>query len=220
MDLGLPVFLCCPGPSLAQCSISSGPGRMVVAVNTAYPLVRPDLWIGMDRPGCYSDSLWREPFRKIVRASISHDLRSNPETYLMDLEKFPPEDMFKRRSGDAKFCWDRSTLIASIHLLVWMGARRIHLAGCDFGGSSDYHDGRMLTPEQRQLNRKMYGQQVEVLRMLAPAALSHGVEFVSATDGSPINEFMRYIPLEESASVETTTAFNSIPVRHAMELYQ
>jgi len=53
---GLDCFLCCPGPSLADVRQERlhVPGAVVIAVNTAYPRVRPDVWIGMDRPECYA----------------------------------------------------------------------------------------------------------------------------------------------------------------------
>jgi hypothetical protein len=44
-DLGLDAILCCPGPSLKGTPDLRGIGRKVFAVNTAYPTVKPDIWL-------------------------------------------------------------------------------------------------------------------------------------------------------------------------------
>lgn len=212
-DLRLTALLCCPGPSLASVEDLRGPGRLVVALNTAYPRVRPDLWIGMDRPECYAESLWLEPFPKVVRQSEAITKRSSPMTFFPDFENASPLAMFDRRGHDAKFVWCGNTLMVALHLLIWMGARRIQFVGCDFGGPSDYHDDRVLTPAQRQYNRRLYGQQVEDLCYLTPAAKVNGIEFVSGTEGSPINEFMPVECVREAPNVRSRA------VKHAMELY-
>lgn len=192
-----PALLCCPGPSLADVPAElRGLGRAVWALNTAYPRVQPDVWIGMDRPDCYDRNLWREPFVKVCRGSYGGEiadgraLREWPTVCLADCEDATVGDAFTRRAHDVKFCWHSHTLGVALHALVWAGYRRIYLVGCDLGGAADYWDGQRLTDEQRARNRRLYGQQVGFLRDWAAAGKTAGVELWSATPDSPANTFL------------------------------
>jgi len=205
-DLGLDVLLCCPGPSLADADDAAlhVPGVLTVALNTAYPKVRPDLWIGMDVPACYDRRLFWEPFPKILRGAYRHEiiggrpLRDCPGVYFADVEKAHLGEMFCRRGDDVKFVFQYNTFMTALHVLVWMGARRIYLLGCDFGGDGDYHDGRVLDPRQHENNRRLYGKLVGQLRVLADLAQRCGVDLVSSTPGSPINDFLPYVSVAEA----------------------
>ena len=204
-DLGADAYLCCPGPSLAAVdpALFQQPGLMVFAVNTAYPKIRPHVWLGLDVPVCYDPRLWWEPFVKITRMhtvggidmtrSGGQHVRYAPNVYFADLEAADPAQMFSRRAHDVRFVWDKNTLIFTLHVMIWMGARRIRLVGCDFGGvdgGPDYHDSRVLSPERRESNRRLYRQQVETLGRLRPLAEAAGIEIVSCTPGSPAGAFL------------------------------
>jgi len=205
-DLGLDALLCCPGPSLAEVDDARlhVPGAMVVAVNTAYPAVRPDLWVGMDVPACYDRTLFWQPFPKILRGAYRDEtvdglpVRRCPAVYFADVERAHLGEMFLRRGHDVKFVFQYNTFMTALHLLVWMGARTIRLVGCDFGGRGDYHDGRALPPAQRASNRRLYGKLVAQLRALSELASACGVQISSSTPGSPVNDFLPYVPLAEA----------------------
>ena len=73
------------GPSLNSINTSSltGPGKTVFGLNTTYPKVRPDIWIGMDDPRCYNRQVFYEPFPKIMRGNY----------YNLDCEGVPLLDL-------------------------------------------------------------------------------------------------------------------------------
>lgn len=205
-DMGADLYLCCPGPSLAGVDPAALriPGAFLLAVNTAYPRIRPDLWIGMDTPACYDPRLWWEPFPKVCRGSYVNEtcggvpVRRLPNVYFADVERAYVTDIFRRRQHDAKFVWNGNTFIVAVHLAVWLGARRIHLVGCDFGGKQDYHDARHLTNQQRHGNRLLYSRLLSLLPRLRDTAKVNGVELVSCTADSGANAHLEYRPLAEA----------------------
>ena len=208
---GLDAFVCCPGPSLAEVD-SLGPdglhvaGAMVLAVNTAYPKVRPDVWIGMDAPECYEAQLWSRPWPKVAGSRYAEidfhgrALKEYPNVHFATGTPGRPYEMFDRRGPHAELLWNGNTFFTALHLAVWMGAGRIYLVGCDFGGSSDYHDGRRLPERYRLRNRKLYASLVAELPMLRLVAGREGIEIVSCTPGSPANEYLPHMPLRKAVA--------------------
>lgn len=201
-DLGIPVFLCCPGPSLQK--VDRQPGLMVAALTKAWPAVDADVWFGMDDPLCYDRRLWWSPMMKVSRSGLQEltiegrALKSFAQTYFADPKRMQVHEIFTHRDGATKFCWHDHSLGMALHALVWMGAKRIHLVGCDMGGAHDWHTGSDLSPHLRKRNRLLYEQQVEFLRRFQQHGADHGVELVSCTADSPINEHMSYVPVSQA----------------------
>jgi len=183
-----------------------GPGMMTFALNTAYPRIRPDYWMGMDHVECYDRALWSEGFRKVCRMGCEDEIvngwpvKTFPEVYVATTHKAENvEYIFKNYEGHAPFAWFHHTLGVMLHMLVWMGAKRIHFAGCDMGGSKDYYDDRVLSPENRNLNRNLYAKLSNgFLSSFVELGKQHGIECVSCTPESPINTKMPYVPLHKA----------------------
>lgn len=203
----LDFYICCTGPSLREVSNSDfkHPGIFTIGINTSYPYIKPDLWIGMDKPECYDSKLWWEPFRKICRGPYintqfhGYALKSMPNTFFADVKK-PEKDaeIFERRSHDIDFIWRKNTLVVALHTAIWMGAQRIHLVGCDLGGPRDYYDNRVLTDEQKAHNKKLYDSQVIWLKWFYQASKKRGIEVISCSEQSPINDIVTYKNIHES----------------------
>lgn len=221
------VYLCCPGPSLADVSTEmfNVPGVFPVALNTAYPKIRPAVWIGMDKPVCYDPRIWWESFIKICRGTYSNEehlgrlIRYCPNTYFADVEKANILDMFVKRAHDVKFVWNKNSFITALHILIWMGAKRIHLVGCDFGGPTDYYDDRVLSDNNRKHNLRLYGQLVERLRSIYNNQSCNRMEIVSCTSDSPINDYLPYISIEEALTMSQSRVTQPITteVMHAVD---
>ena len=209
-NLGLDVYLYCPGPSLADVDpgLVHRPGCLVMALTTAYPRVRPDVWVGMDKPECYDERLWREPFVKICqrsrgnRAVTGQPIRENINTFFVDCVEGDVTDMFPPRKDSFNCLWAKSSIFAALHYATHIGAKRIHLVGCDMtppdADGPDYHDDRVLTPDQRAYNRRFHGLLTTGLGRWADAARKHDVTVLSCTPDSPINEIMQYVPIDEA----------------------
>lgn len=207
-NLGKDVYLCCPGPSLeyVKDEFLHVPGALVFALNTAYPHIIPDVWVGLDKLDCFPTTLWHENFIKMCRIGF-HEYKIDDKmvreffnTYFADVDNGTYEDIFTRKSYDTKFFFNGNTFLTSIHIAIWMGAKKIHLVGCDFGGSRDYYHDKKLPDDIRASNRRLYYQQVLALEIMVPLGVKHGVEFISCTDNSPVNKFMKYKPLLHALS--------------------
>lgn len=211
------VYLCCPGPSLAYVrnDFMHVPGALVIAINIAYPQIKPDIWVGLDKLDCHPNLLWHENFIKICRSGF-HDYKKDNvfvreffNTYFADIENGDFEDIFTRRAHDVQFFFNGNTFLTAIHIAVWLGAKRIHLVGCDFGGNKDYYTDKVLPTDLRDSNRKLYQQQVAAMELIVKLGNKHGVEFISCTENSPVHKFMKYEPLLQALS-NTYTRYKNL----------
>jgi len=183
------------------------PGAFIVALNTAYPAVHPDLWIGLDDPSCYERTLWHESFMKITGRRMEHAtcgdqyIRYAPRTYLADVERAGLEDVFTRQGDDVLFLGNQNSFIFALHVILWLGAKRIHLVGCDLSNDkADYHDGYKLDEKYHKNNASLYASIVDSLREIAKYGEKYGVEFISCTPESKANDFLKYVPIDRALS--------------------
>ena len=204
-------FLVCPGPSLRHLDPATlrVPGAFTLAINTAYPHVRPDVWLGMDRPECYDAHLPQEPFPKIFGSRyqwtrfLGRPLREAPNAYFASSVPDSPETdpaaawTPDRMGDDFPISWVGVTFHAALHAAAWLGARRIWLVGADFGGPADYHDDRVLEDHLARENRRLMQVTVASLPAVRDAAARLGVEIRSATADSAANAHLAYTPLAD-----------------------
>jgi len=182
-------------------------GVVTLAVNRAYPrIAKPDFWVGNDHPACFAATLMWEPFPKILRMCwrdqkmFGKPLKMCPNTLFVDVvADRHPLGLWDCRLDNLTIPAPRyNTFETALHLAVWMGARQIHLLGCDFGGARDYYDQTMLTEQQRGLNRRLYNEQVHRLRLHALEGDNRGIHILSCTPRSPINDFLPFVPLHDA----------------------
>lgn len=227
-DLGMDAYLCCPGPSLALVDPEKmkGRGRMVFAINTAYPRIKPDVWMGLDRIECYDKNILYEPFIKIFRGTYFNEMKCEgipvkdyPNVFWASLgEPEPGKTMLNYRNHGDLFVWHKNTMAAMLHLMIWMGARTIYLVGCDMGGKTDYYDSRVLTGEKRKYNRRLYAEQIGFIADLAKEAVKYGISIKSATPGSPLNDFIEFTALDEALALsERKTIQPPSEILHAVD---
>ena len=217
-NAGSDAYLYLPGPSLADVDFDVRmPGSTAFAMNTAYPKVKPHYWLGMDLPGCYDASLLHEAFPKFWRGTYARktykgsDLKNLPQSYFVSIAKPEGgiEDMFKK---DIPKVWFNHSLGVMLHLIVEMGFKKIHFVGCNLGGKTDYYDDRVLPSDQHASNRRLYSQQNVFLREFQDVGQRFGVECISCTEDSPINDYMRYIPLKQALAESSGKVGHSKPV--------
>ena len=197
-------FLCASGPSLGQINANylQGPNRTIFALNNAYPVVRPDVWLGMDDPTCYSRELFSEPFIKILRGGYqnrgieSGSISRGFNTYYADCSK--PKDraeLFKLRKHDVSFVWHGNTLMLAMHVIVWMGFNRIYLLGCDLDNSKQAYHGSVkldISEKYRLETQRLYDQIHEWIQWFAAEGQHHGIKTYSCSPNSRINEYLDY----------------------------
>jgi len=217
---GIDAYIFSSGPSLSVVDIESFYGKPIyrIGINTTYPKVKPDMWIGMDYPKCFNEKIWHEPFPKVLRYPYSqHVVRGKkvkdcPFVYFATVDEkntpHPEREIFMRRSHKTNFIWTNNTFTTTLHILIWMGFKRIHLLGSDFGGEKTYfedseeyrpfnHDKNSpagkISKSQEKKNLKLYMQQLKFLRRFCEHGERHGVEVISCTKSSPANALLKYI---------------------------
>jgi len=198
-DMGCDAYLCCPGPSLQN--IERGRGRKIFAINTAYPKIKPDVWMGLDRVECYDRAIWAEPFVKICRGNYTEMEVQGKKVKYFDNVFFASikqaennKTLFDYLNHEDSLLWYKNTLATMLHLIIKMGAKTIYLAGCDMGGN--YYDNRIIDPDHKIRNERLYKQQIEFLKKLNIQCNSKGIELISVTPNSPLNEFLQYKELD------------------------
>lgn len=218
-NFGADAYLFSSGPSLSKLDLSVFDNAPIykVGINTTYPKIKPDLWVGMDYPKCFNSKLWSEPIPKILRYSYNRHsvngrtIRDFPMVYFADVEETqkPYEQAFMRRSHKTKFIWTNNTFTTALHILIWMGFKRIHLLGSDFGSTGeDYFDDSVsarpfnhdhssnkgpISEKQQKLNKRLYLQQIKFLKNFTAESEKRGVEIISCSYHSPANVFLKYI---------------------------
>jgi hypothetical protein len=196
------------GPSLNKIDISSltGPGKTVFGLNTTYPKVRPDIWIGMDDPKCYDRKVFHEPFPKILRGNYwdkeceGTSLLDLPSCYFARVKEVTHKgDLFYHIEEDSEnFVWAKNVFVTAINLILYMGFRKVYLAGVDFSlEQGDYHDAdNSLSEDNRRWNINLYKQLYKYTDWLCSTGKMCGIDIVSISPESPINEVIPYISLE------------------------
>lgn len=212
-DMGCDVYIYCPGPGLNDVDGLDihVPGALSVAITTAYPKVKPDIWIGMDRPDCYHKNLIFESFTKIFRwkfheAEMSGTkVRKGMNNYFVNVQDADNDvfDFFVNKQDGQAMTWMSQTLATAIHTVLRMGAKRIHLVGCNLGGKSDYYDDRKLDLPNKKRNANLHNNQVKMIQKLYNIGKKFGIDFISCTKESPINEYIPFIPLAEALQFTT-----------------
>ena len=226
-ELNLDAYLICTGPSLAKINKDiRGVGRKIFGINTSYPKVIPDIWMGMDDIDCYDKNILYEPFPKIFRGSFEKmnadgkSILKFPEIYFASVKEQESCDIFTSLTDESAFVWKKNTLYICIQLIIRMGAKKIHFVGCDLGGDKDYFDDRVLTPSQRKYNRQLYSDQLRMLKDINELCIKNKIELISCTNNSPINTFMQYINLDEAINITESThkIIEKTEIKHCLDI--
>lgn len=225
-ELNLDAYLICTGPSLAKVNKDiRGVGRKIFGINTSYPKIIPDIWMGMDDIDCYDKNILYEPFPKVFRGSyekMSFDGKSIldfPEVYFASVTEQPGNNIFTSLTDEFPFVWKKNTLYICIQLIIKMGAKKIHFVGCDLGGDKDYFDDRVLKLEQRKYNRELYSYQFGMLKDINELCKKNKIQLISCTDNSPINNFMEYIDIDRAINITESThkIISKSQIKHCLD---
>lgn len=220
-------YIVCPGPSLKNVnpdSFSNRVGYTVVGITTSYPAIKPDIWVGLDRVECYDRMLWWEGFVKICRGNYNGmvveglPIKSFRNTFFADcIAPTNQDDIFTLRAHDIRFVWHKNTLAMALHLLIWMGFKKIHFVGCDL--TTGYFDGRMIGKAREESNLNLHNQLYTYLKWFSKTGEKHGIETINCSPGSRLNDFMDFIPLDAAIvnSQRKTLGFKGFPIFHAAD---
>ena len=204
--VSMDAYVCCPGPSLKFLNpeVLNKPNVLKVALNNAYPYVRPDVWFGMDDPRCYNRQIFWEPFIKIMRGGYQdrqcegRDLDECFNLYYADCAEHANLETIFTTDEDINFLWRGNVVATAIHVILWMGIKKIYLLGCDLSlNKGAYYNENIKLSEQAKLtNSRLYKELVDFWRDFSELSPKYGVEVVSCTADSRLNDFIPYLPVE------------------------
>ncbi len=161
--MGSSCFLLCSGPSLNNLDLSllNKRGIMTMAVNNAWSIYKPNLWICVDDPGNFIDIGWKDPsilkFAPIGHVHRNLQVKEDNGTfrtsqfkvkempsvlYFRRNDKFDAQNFLNQNTinwGNGEKNIDelgnkggRSVMLAAIRILYYLGFRRVFLLGADF----------------------------------------------------------------------------------------
>ena len=72
-------------------------------------------------------------------------------------------------------------------MIRWLGFKKVFLVGCDFGG-----DNKLSKLSSNYIEKGQQQNLIDGINLLRMESRKGGVEYISCTEGSPINEFLTY----------------------------
>lgn len=181
---------------------------MIAAMNNTATIVRPDIWIGLDVPANYSESVLLDPspmkFTYITRKDETvgqKSWREVPNTYFMSSVKQPTSALFLKARD---FCWAKNVFIISLQLLYRLGFTTVYTVGCEFNINKNYQYcyKTELNDEQVDWTKRTYDSALRGVREILPLAKDVGFNIISCTVNSRLNDLVEYEDLSEALNRE------------------
>lgn len=173
----------------------------VMAINNAGTVVRPTIWVGGDKPACYSESILVNPtIMKFGIISRRKELVSGrrwcqwPNTYFFGTtDKFSYHNFLHRHRD---LVWWKNTFFIALQLAYRLGFRTAYLVGCGFkmDPKKQYAWETELDEEEVKWNQRLYNTSVQQLKALQPHFLKQGFKVYSSTEQSEANGVLEYKP--------------------------
>lgn len=217
------LFLCGGHPSLDHepRELLSAPGIATMAMNNAALLVRPTLWIGADRPECYSPAILRDAavlkFARLLYADSScapddRPWRELPATFFYGVtdDYFTPATLLDEHP---LLAWWKNVFILSLQLAYRLGFREIFLVGVGFTIPPErpYAVDLGLDADEIDYSRRTYQSAERQFRNALPHFAGRGLRVISCTAGSALNDVLPFVPLRDAVA----SALASFPERSA-----
>jgi hypothetical protein len=228
---GASLFLVLSGPSLAGVDLSflQERGMVSMAVNNAWSLVKPTLWVSVDPAGRFMDQGWKDPtiMKFVPGAARNSRIREEKDGTLVTGEKrvggmpnvwyfarnthFDPktflrEDAVSWGSGkdpDAMGIRNaRSVMLPALRLSHHLGFSRVFLLGCDFNMQEDgpaYAFEEEKSAKARRANNRMYRVMDLRFKALHPVLVAAGLQVFNCNPRSGLTAFP-FASLESAVS--------------------
>lgn len=218
-------FVVASGPSLKDVDLDvvRKPGILTIGLNNSPKMFRPDLWVCVDEPARFLESVWRDPkimkfcgtgkFRKPI---WDHDKWEYSSTLVeecpniihvernseFNAERYLYEDTVNwgnsKQHGGGRSCF-----VAAIKIMYVLGIRRVYLLGVDFRMTPNY---RYSFEEQRtgnavKNNQSSYLRILSYFTQLAPYFKKANYQVINCTKGSDLT-ILPYMDIEEAVARE------------------
>jgi len=176
-------------------------GYLRIVQNMGYKVIEPHIWIGMDEPEWFGPEFSEMPYRKVWRGNYAGNLVANipakeyPEMYFMDVVKQDRHELFYRKGLDCQFVWVGNTMVAAIHLALWMGFKTIGFAGIDLQGMYFDDKDSTLTEQEKINTKRLLEEEFEFMTWLVGCGRATGITFENYSKTSRLSEIMPTIKL-------------------------
>lgn len=205
MFLGQTVFVVGGSPTLLRQNyrLLELSGVVSIGINNMPSVVKTTMGVMGDLPPCFDDRYLHNPsILKFAKGVHYMGRLRGGETW----RDMPSTVFFDQLPGPVRGCQDpdnfvyasNNTLEMCLSLILTMGVSRIVLVGCSF--DSGYSYGASLKGDEKASNRRLYDQQVGMLKDLAPLLSGSGVELVDSSLNSRLSDTFRTCSLEDSIS--------------------
>jgi len=183
------------------------PGITVMSMNNTPSVVPTSIWIGGDKPQCYSPRILLDP--KIMKFGMISDSRRAyeingvkwqdcPNTYFFGISKnFTVSTLLKPHRD---VVWWKNTFFMALQLAYRLGFRTVYLIGCQFKieRNRQYSYDMKLTEDQIKWNEKLYASTIANMKHLKPHFNDFGFNVISCTPESPLNEIYPTMSFNEA----------------------
>jgi hypothetical protein len=217
-------FLILGGPSLLKIDLSRlrQPGLLTMGVNNSPKTFRPHLWVCVDDPSHFIQSIWQDPtiMKFVPKDAANSKLWDNctwmeseetpkecPNVWFFDRnERFDPEAFLTEPTinwGNHKSLGGgRSVMLPALRLLHYLGFKNIFLLGCDMRMTreSKYHFDQDRTEKSIQNNNSTYLKMMRWFEMLKPKFESRGCRIFNCNADSSLKIFP-FITLDSAIDI-------------------
>jgi len=197
------IILACSGPALRDIDLAAQP-HPICAISTAIQfLPRPHYWAFVDRPNREygPDEGWEIMADQFVRKVCPAYIRDKTHRHIVRNITYVPYsdglDARQRRfldGGPALLRMTHKSILFAVQWFALNGWTRLVFAGCnlltDIVDPYCWEVRRTVSQQKVDQQNTDHRQIAAILREWQPIARQRGIEFLSWTPDSPINDFM------------------------------
>lgn len=230
---GQACFLIGNGPSFAAVDQNQlrQPGIVTMTMNNGGNFFRSNLWLASDDPARFAESIWIDPtiMKFTPRGHAGKRYLDRKEGRYSDLTigNCPNVIFYRHGTGfdpetwltEKKIVWgvsskkggSRSSMLAALHVLWFLGFRRVYLLGADFRMSKTerYYFEEQRTKTAISNNNKLFRDLSGYFAALRPYLDKAGFVVRNCTEGSQLEAFER-MDLAEAVELETVRPAESV----------
>jgi hypothetical protein len=205
---GQTLFLVGGGPSLGDVDLDllRQDGVITLGLNNVPLVFKPNLWLGADKPQCFSPHIFALPeVTRFMPSSRKDEVVSGrpvieyANTLFFGTQAGFTPHAFLQPSRD--LVWWRSVFPMALQLAHRLGFRKVFLVGCDLSYGGTYAWETDLTAAQAQYSQRTYDDDVSRLAQLMPTFQANGFTVESCTPGSAAHAAgVPYLPLAEAVA--------------------
>jgi hypothetical protein len=193
--------LICGGPSFGSVdhSLIRDSGLLSMTLNNGVMTFRSDLWLGVDSPGRFDRTIWKDSgITKFVPIKYSSHRRVRKGANIVLYQRSPPwctEQVFAPGNtidwSNGRGSGYRTSMIDAIRVLFLLGLRTVYLFGADFHQSRDYGYHHPAPGYRRKItgNNRIYGNLSKRFALMRPVLEAAGLRIYNCNKDSHLDAF-------------------------------